>query len=72
MTLMSNGDIPCNLARIKLVISPRRICFLKFILEAYDGLAVLSTLDATTGLVQISYYPDLHDDLREIVDSLDL
>lgn len=79
MTSLSNepfsseqGDSPCKLAKMKLEISPKRICFLKFILEAYDGLALLSTLDAKTGLVQISYYHSQHDVICSIVESLEL
>lgn len=34
-------------------IRPEKISWLKFILEGYDGLAVLSTLARETGLVRI-------------------
>lgn len=34
-------------------IRPEKISWLKFILEGYDGLAVLSTVSAKTGLVRI-------------------
>ena len=34
-----------------------RISFVKFILEAYDNVAVLSTVDARRGLVQIRIAP---------------
>ena len=36
-------------------IDPSRIHFLKFLLEGYDGLAVLSTIDVHSGLVLIRY-----------------
>ncbi len=36
-------------------IAPERIHFLKFILEGYDGLAVLSTHDRQKGIVTIRY-----------------
>ena len=35
----------------------RRISFVKFILEAYDNVAVLSTLDARAGLVRLTIAP---------------
>jgi hypothetical protein len=35
----------------------RRISFVKFILEAYDNVAVVSTVDARRGLVQIRIAP---------------
>lgn len=40
-------------------IDPGRIHFLRFILEGYDGLAILSTVDARGGLVLIRY-PDMN------------
>ena len=36
-----------------LLINPAKISLLRFILEGYDGLAVLSTISAKTGLVRI-------------------
>lgn len=43
---------PC-LIEWYLLIRPERISWLRFILEGYDGLAVLSTLCARTGLVRM-------------------
>lgn len=34
-------------------ILPEKISLFRFILEGYDGLAILTTLDATKGLVRI-------------------
>ena len=34
-------------------INPSRISLFRFLLEGYDGLAVLSTLDAKQGLVRL-------------------
>ena len=36
-------------------INPQRIYFFKFILEGYDGLGVLSTIDSGQGLVMLRY-----------------
>jgi len=61
---------PENEARcsaIELRISPDRIHFLKFILEGYDGLAILSTLDARQGLVRIVYPPGMQKDLAGLL-----
>ncbi len=49
MTLFSETE------KLYLRIDPRRIHYLKFLLEAYDGLAVLSTIDVRSGLVVIRY-----------------
>jgi len=44
-------------ASIRLRIAPHRIFFLKFILEGYDNLALLSTIDQTKGLVELFFSP---------------
>jgi hypothetical protein len=40
-----------------LTLERSRISFVKFILEAYDNVAVLSTLDAHAGIVRIAIAP---------------
>ena len=44
--------------KLYLRIDPRQIHFLKFLLEGYDGMAVLSTIDVQSGLVLIRYPGD--------------
>ena len=34
-------------------IDPRKIAFLKFIIEGYDGLATITTVDRSEGLVKL-------------------
>ena len=41
--------------KIYLRINPRRIYFLKFLLEGYDGMAILSTVDARQGVVMVRF-----------------
>jgi hypothetical protein len=41
--------------KLYLRIAPRQIHYLKFLLEGYDGMAVLSTIDVQSGLVVIRY-----------------
>ena len=53
-------------------IHKRRISFLKFILEGYDGLGVLSTIDSQQGLIQIACPRELYEDLMELVAALPL
>jgi hypothetical protein len=48
----------------------RRISFVKFILEAYDNVAVVSTVDARRGLVQIRIAPGCESLVDGIVDEL--
>ncbi len=46
-------SLPPNGIRIFLRIRRSRISWLKFILEAYDGLAILSTVSVSEGLVSV-------------------
>ncbi len=41
--------------KLYLRIDPRRIHYLKFLLEGYDGMAILSTIDVQSGLVLVRY-----------------
>ena len=52
---------------LNLKISPDRIHYLKFILEGYDNLATLSTVNAKQGLVRIRYLPEAHEDLADLL-----
>ncbi len=63
-------QLPSKLSVLKLQISPRRICFLKFILEGYDGLAIITTLDAKKGFIEIRYPNILNDELFQLIDAL--
>ena len=51
----------------QLKISPDKIHYLKFILEGYDNLATLSTVDARQGLVNIRYTPEVEKDLSDLL-----
>lgn len=55
---------------LQLEISPERIHFLKFILEGYDGLAIVSTTDARKGIVQIRYPVEIESDLKELLQKI--
>ena len=59
----------CSLLQMK--ISPERIHFLKFILEGYDGLALLSTVDAAQGIVELRYPPEIERDLKELLHKIE-
>ena len=48
----------------------REIAFLKFILEAYDGLAVLTTIDSEKGIVVINIAPGCETDVEMILQDL--
>ena len=62
-----------NLKRSDLLfyrVDPYEIHYLKFILEAYEGLATLTTLDSRTGLIQLAVPPGRRDSLESLLEAL--
>jgi len=51
-------------------IDRREIAFFKFILEAYEGLAIVSTLDPQAGIVALLIAPGCEADVEKIVADL--
>ena len=51
-------------------ITTRKIAFLKFILEGYGGLAVLTTINRDLGLISLHYFPGCKDELLLLLKSL--
>ena len=48
----------------------RQIHFLRFLLEAYEGVAVLTTLDQIAGLVVLLIAPGRETEASQLVDQL--
>lgn len=48
----------------------REICFLRFIFEAYDGIAIITTIDPDSGIVLLSIAPGCEDDVEMILQDL--
>jgi hypothetical protein len=48
----------------------REIAFLRFILEAYDGIAVLTTIDPVLGIVSLRIPLGCMEEVETILDSL--
>ena len=48
----------------------REIAYLRFIFEAYDGLAVVTTLDPQSGIVAFHISPGCEDDVQQILEDL--
>lgn len=48
----------------------RRINFIKFIFEAYEGIAVVTTIEAATGLVRLAIAPGCEEIAQEIMGDL--
>ncbi|SPF48028.1 hypothetical protein SBDP1_700016 [Syntrophobacter sp. SbD1] len=51
------------------LIDPYQIHYLRFIVEAYPGMAVVSTIDSTLGLVSISIAPGCEQDILRILEA---
>ena len=48
----------------------RRISFIRFIIEAYEGIAVVSTLDAVSGNIVLTVAPGCEDIVRDIMNGM--
>ena len=59
-----------SLASCRIRIDPEQIYFLKFILEGYDNLTIMSTVDRVEGLVELKYPSELEQDVLGIVRSM--
>ncbi len=59
-----------SLASCRIRIDPEQIYFLKFILEAYDNLTIMSTVDRAEGVMELKYPPELEQDVLGIVRSM--
>jgi len=59
-----------EIVEIFLELPPGDIAYLKFILESYEGIGVMRTIDRTKALVVLMIAADFLDDARAILDSL--
>jgi hypothetical protein len=48
----------------------RDIAYVKYILEGYEGLATLTTIDKSEAVVQLSILPDFESDVDGILEAL--
>ncbi len=53
----------------KYLIDPRQIHYLRFIIEAYPGIGVVSTLDPGLGLVTIAIAPGCEPEVNTVLDA---
>ena len=70
---MSNTKVANALPRLVewyLLIRPEKISWLRFILEGYDGLAILTTLSAKTGLVRLRAFESGFEETMRLLDAL--
>lgn len=60
-----------QLKKLYAKISPKRIAFLKFILEGYDNIAMLSTVNRDQGLILLRYPQELKKDVISLLEDID-
>ena len=51
-------------------IDRREISFLRFILEAYDGIAVVTTISSGEGIVRLSIAPGCEKEVESVLNKL--
>lgn len=51
-------------------IPPREIAYLSFVLESYEGVAVMRTVDPGRGIVEVMVPPSYEEEIEEILADL--
>jgi hypothetical protein len=51
------------------LVKPSQIHYLRFILEAYEGIATMTTRDPSLGWVQLNIAPGCESEVRQVLDS---
>jgi len=67
---MSTNNTPAETIKQRYRVDRREIAFIRFVLEAYDGIAVVTTLDPAIGLVEFQIAPGCEQDLAMILQDL--
>ena len=63
------NPIPQNCAVRHILISPSEIHYLRFIIEAYEGIGVVTTLDSKLGLLQLSIARGCEEEMDRILEA---
>ncbi len=58
-----------NCVKHQILVNPHQIHYLRFILEAYEGMALVSTIDQALGRVLLSIAPGCEKDVLAILES---
>ena len=67
--IATNSAPPALFDHLYARISEEKIVTLKYLLEGYEGLATLSTVDYETSLVILKYYPGNRSELLTLLES---
>lgn len=52
------------------VVSRKDISTMRFILESYDGLMFMRTIDAKAGVIEVAYHPSRCEDAEDLLQAL--
>lgn len=52
------------------LIDRKSVCFIKFIFEAYDGIAVVETIEPATAKIVLHIAPGCESDVENVLDEL--
>ena len=53
-------------------IEKKDLCFLRFVIEACDGIAIITTIDPLQGIVKLCIPPGCESDVQTVLDSMDI
>jgi len=56
--------------KLILSIEKREICYFQWIIESYDGMAIMRTIDPKDGTVEISIAPGCTKEILSVINSL--
>lgn len=48
----------------------KNIAFIQFIIEGYEGMATITTMEPQTAIIQVSIMPDFFSEVEEIINEL--
>ncbi|ABA89691.1 hypothetical protein Pcar_2452 [Syntrophotalea carbinolica DSM 2380] len=58
------------LEKLYFIVSRKDIGYMRFILESYDGLLFMRTIDAAKGLIEVGFHPSRRQDALALLQSL--
>ena len=58
------------LEKLYFVVSRKDISTMRFILESYDGLIFMRTIDAAAGVIEVGYHPSRQQDAQDLLQAL--
>jgi hypothetical protein len=66
----ASSSFPMDTISLFLQIPPHEIAYLTFVLESYEGVAAIRTVDPRTGIIELMVSPSYQEEIREILKDL--